>query len=1022
MPHSAGGLYTYRHTLLSLCTALALSPEEQEALLAAWRTGPAPEASPPAPPATGQVTSHPMRVPAAPPPAGMLTVLIADLRDYTTFTHQQGDTAGAALTARFAVLAGEAVQAEEGRLVSTQGDQVLAVFASAQRALRAAVDLQARCAAAASPTLPLRVGIGLDVGEPIAMPEGDYRGEVLNVASRLCVQAAPGEILASETVVGLARRVEGLAYAERGALALKGLPQPIRAWVVRSVGQAPPASAAASSPDVGALPTALTPLVGREHEEAAVVALLQRPDVRLVTLTGPGGVGKTRLAQQAAASLAGVFAHGTVTISLAALREPDLFLATLAQALGLRESGGQPLLGQLKAHLRERELLLLLDNFEQLTAAAPLVTDLLGACAGLKALVTSRVRLRVRGEHEFVVPPLALPDPSAPLDPRSLLLAPAVALFVQRAQAYRPAFAVDATNAAAVASICRRLDGLPLALELASARLKLFSPQALLARLGDRLALLTGGARDTPERHQTLRATLAWSYELLPEAGQALLRRLGVFAGGCILEAAEAVCAERESVASTGGASILDGLSELVDQHLLRAEEGPEGEPRFAMLETIREYALERLAERGEVEAQRRKHAAYYLALAERAQSEVEGPEQPAWLQRLEAEHDNLRAALGWALERGEAETAVRLSGALWHFWEMRSHWSEGRRWLGAALAIDGVVPPAGRARALLAAASLARLQGDSRQAQRMAEESLSLARGLEDERATADALVKLGAVARLHNEYARARTLFEESLALYRSLDHKDGVRFALVMCGGTAESVGDHAGAGIYYQESLALAREMNNTHDIATCLMGLGRLALGQGEVAGAQAHFADALALQQQIGDKNCSAQSLRGLGEVALAQGDPSAARRLLEQSLALQRELGARAGIAILVGLLGRVSLQEGEAEGAEQGYAASLRLWRELSDRRGIAACLEGWGEVALARDRPARVVHLCAAAAALREAIGAPPWPIEQARYERTVATARAQLGEAAFAAAWDEGRALAIEDAITLALASS
>ena len=458
------------------------------------RRAAAAEAPPPAPPrdqrARRRADRRPRRRPLPPRDAHRA---VADLRGYTAFTHQQGDAAGAALTARFAALAAEAIQTEEGRLVSARGDEVLAVFTSAHRALRAAVDLLARCAAAATPMLPLQAGVGLDVGEPLRHARGRLSRRGRSTWPAVCARRpGPGEILASETVIGLARRVEGLAYVERRALVLKGLPEPVHAWLVRADARRPPVG-------FGAQPPALPWLLrrgrccrsrsprwwGASTRRRRWWSCCSSPEVRLVTLTGPGGVGKTRLAQQVAASLAGAFAHGTVTISLAALRDPDLFLATLAQALGLHESGEQPLREQLMAHLRDQERLLLLDNFEQLTAAAPLVTELLGACPGLKALVTSRVRLRVRGEHEFVVPPLALPDPDGPLDPPTLLLAPAVALFVQRAQAYRPAFTVDATNAQAVATICRRLDGLPLALELASARLKLFSPQALLARLGD---------------------------------------------------------------------------------------------------------------------------------------------------------------------------------------------------------------------------------------------------------------------------------------------------------------------------------------------------------------------------------------------------------------------------------------------------------------------------------------------------------------------------------------------------------
>jgi predicted ATPase/transcriptional regulator with XRE-family HTH domain len=652
---------------------------------------------------------------------------------------------------------------------------------------------------------------------------------------------------------------------------------------------APPATKReASLPDVGGLPVALTPLVGREYEEAAVAALLQRPDVRLVTLSGPGGVGKTRLAQQVAATLAGAFAHGTVTISLAALREPDLFLATLAQALGMHESGAQPLREQLTAHLRDQELLLLLDNFEQLTAAAPLVTDLLGACPALKALVTSRVRLRVRGEHEFAVPPLALPDPAGPLDPSTVLLAPAVALFVQRARAYRPTFTVDGANAQAVVTICRRLDGLPLALELASARLKLFSPQALLARLGDRLALLTGGAQDMPERHQTLRATLAWSYDLLPEAEQALFRRLSAFAGGCTLESAEAVCADPDGAASLRAVSILDGLTSLVDQHLLQADDGPEGEPRFAMLETIREYATERLRARGEAEEVRGGHAAYYRQLAEEAEAGLRGPEQTAWFHRLDRELDNIRSALAWALERGHVETALGTATPLALFWFRHGHLSEGRRWLMQGLASSVQVSPKMRADALAEEGWLAWAQGDWQEAMTLAGESLAIARGLGEKWRMADALNTLGAAAAAQEQYEQA------------------------------AE----------FYQESLALHQELGDQRGVAVALSNRGQVALYQGDLEQAAALLGTCLSAFEEQGERWYSALTRSDLGSVALAQGDHRRAAALYAESLAAFREQGDMWGSALVLEAVAEVAHAEGAAERAIclYGAAASLR------------------------------------------------------------------------------------------------
>jgi predicted ATPase len=593
----------------------------------------------------------------------------------------------------------------------------------------------------------------------------------------------------------------------------------------------------------------------------------------LVTLTGPGGVGKTRLAQQVAATLAGTFADGTITVSLAALRDPDLFLATLAQALGVHESGGQPLREQLTAHLQHQERLLLLDNFEQVTTAAPQVTDLLGACPGLKALVTSRVRLRVRGEHEFVVLPLALPDPGGPLDPPTVLLAPAVALFVQCAQAYRPAFAVDATNAEAVATICRRLDGLPLALELASARLKLFSPQALLARLGDRLALLTGGAQDAPQRHQTLRATLAWSYDLLPGAEQMLLRRLGVFAGGCTLEAAAAVLgADPAGAAARGEVSMLDGLTNLVDQHLLRAEEGPDGEPLFWMLETIREYATERLEASGEAEAIRGSHAAYYRQVAAEAELGLKGPGQIAWFRRLDRELDNIRGALAWALARGHVETALGTATPLVLFWFRHGHLSEGRRWLRQGLASSAPVSPKLRAAALAEEGWLAWAQGEWQAARTLAEQSLAIARGLGEQWRMADALNTLGAVAAAQEQYEQAAAFYQESLALHQELGDQRGMAVALSNRGQVALYQGDLEQAAALLGKSLRAFEEQGDRWYSALTRSDLGSLALAQGDDRRAAALYAESLAAFREQGDMWGSAWVLEELAELAHAQG------------------------------------------------------------------------------------------------------------------------------------------------------
>lgn len=488
------------------------------------------------------------------------------------------------------------------------------------------------------------------------------------------------------------------------------------------------------------LPTPSTPLVGRDAERAAVAARLRHADVRLLTLTGAGGVGKTRLALAVAGDLLERFEDGVFFLDLSPTADPDLVPSMIARVLEVGEAGRRPLIERLVEHLGERSLLLVLDNAEQVLGAAPLVAGLLAACPRLKVLVTSRAALRLSGEHEHPVPPLQLPDPTDPPDPESLARCEAVALFVQRARAARPEFEITPANAPSVAELCARLDGLPLAIELAAARVKVLSPPALLARLGRRLCLLTGGARDLPARQQALRNTMDWCYDLLAPAEQVLFARLAVFVGGCTLEAAEAVAGAGDEAAP----DVLDGLALLVDQSLLRQVEGPDGEPRFTMLETVREYAAERLEAGGDADVWRRRHADYYLALAEQAAPELVGPRQGAWLDRLEREHDNLRAALSWALERDEQTLGLRLVAALGHFWRVRGHLNEGQGWFERLLSRWPDAPAHARAEALSAAGNLAHARDDYGRAA-YHEASRSLRRALEDARGAAQSLHTVG-------------------------------------------------------------------------------------------------------------------------------------------------------------------------------------------------------------------------------------------------------------------------------------
>ncbi len=721
------------------------------------------------------------------------------------------------------------------------------------------------------------------------------------------------------------------------------------------------------------LPVQRTGFVGREKEVAAATELLLRQDVRLVTVTGPGGIGKTRLAVQVASGLAERFPGGTHFVSLSTLNDPDLIPSAIIQTLGIREAGGQSPIKTLKKKLQNSAgvpMLLLLDNFEQLVQAASIVAEILVAGPDLKILVTSRSALHVYGEHEFPVPPLAMPD-SRSESVEALSKCPAVALFVQRALAAKPDFELNKENASAITEICARLDGLPLAIELAAARVKVLSPAAMRTRLARRLQLLTGGAQDLPQRQQTLRAAMDWSYDLLSAAEQTLFRRLSAFVGGCNLEGAEAVCDSKGDLAL----DLLDGMASMVDKSLVQKFEQAQDESRFAMLETIREYAVEKLRASGEEALTRRAHAAYCLVLAEEA-SDQSGPDDTKWLERFALEHDNFRAALEWLTETGDAEWGLRLGAALFRFWEMREHLAEARDRLGKLLKLPGAAAPTKtRARALFAAGVLAVEQGD----------------------------------------YAAADTLLRENLHIARRLDDKQSIAVSLNALAVIARDRGDILGARSLLEESLALWRELGDQKAAARCLSNLANVAKLQGDNVRARSLYAECLSIFQQLGDPTGVAWSMNYLGDVARDQGDSAAARALYEDGLAIFREVDDRWGIAGTLADLGSLAREEGDYVKAHSMYRESIRLFQELDHKRGIARLLECFACSEAAQLNAERSLILAGAAAALRQNIGAPLTAAEQGKLEISLRAARQALTSAVSEKAWLEGWALPAEKAI-------
>jgi predicted ATPase/class 3 adenylate cyclase len=764
-------------------------------------------------------------------PRGTVTFLFTDIEGSTAIWERDREAMATAV-ARHLALLDAAISAHGGVHFKTVGDGVQATFPTAPQAVAAAFEAQrALCAEDWRGVGELRVRMALHAGEAEPDALGDFLTAPLNRLSRLLSAGHGGQILLSQTVQQLSRAAlpAGNELRDLGEHRLRDLLEPERIFQLlhpELPDRFPTLKTLESRPNN--LPLQPTPFLGREREVSEVVERLGRPDVRLLTLTGPGGTGKTRLALQAAAELLEDFANGVFFVDLAPLIDPDLVPGAIAAVLGVREEGGRRVHERLRDVLSPQTLLLVLDNFERLTKAAIVVSELLIACPGLKVLATSRVPLHVRAEQLYPVPPLTLPGPAESSDAGAIAHSEAVQLFVERAQAARPDFALTVPHAPVVAEIVRRLDGLPLAIELAAARVRLLPPAALLKRLESRLSVLTGGPRDAPVRQRTLRDEIAWSYGLLSNDEQALFRRLAAFVGGCTLAAAEAVAGR------DGDLDVFAGLGSLVDSSLVRQDEH-DGEPRFTMLETIREYGLERLTESGEEPAVRKSLAAYFLALAQAAEPELTGPTQFTWLAQLETEHSNLRAVLEWTLEH-DAETALRLAGALGRFWRYRAYFTEGRSWLERALAEGPAGMTQDRAKALHGAGVLARQQSDYRQAAVLLDEALAHYRELGDEHGVADALDGLGNVALGQGDLERAEKLFEEVLRLWRSQEDTNGIARALDDLGSVAQSRGELERAMALKEQSLGLYRKLQDEWNVARLLNNLGYTASEAGDLGG------------------------------------------------------------------------------------------------------------------------------------------------------------------------------------------
>jgi len=909
-------------------------------------------------------------------PVGTVTLLFTDIEGSTRLLQHLGERYSEVL-AECRRLLRAAVEQGGGREVDAPGDAFFAAFPSARDAAGSAVSAQRAILKHPWPEgVSVLVRMGLHTGEPAAAV-GGYIGMDIHRAVRICASGHGGQILLSETTASLVRDElpPRASLIDLGEHRLKDLPQPQTIYQLVHPDlptEFPPLRTLSAHPNN--LPRHPASFIGRTREIAEVKRLLAA--THLLTLTGAGGVGKTRLAIEVAADLLAEFPDGVWLVELAPLADPDLVPQTVAAAMHIREQPGRSFLATLLDTLQDRRVLIVLDNCEHLiVACANLTEDLLRACPDVQILATSREALGVPGEIAWPVPSLSLPDLMRLPPLEQLTGYEAVQLFVERAVGAHPAFRVTTQNAPAVAQVVHRLDGIPLAIEMAASRLRALPVEQIASRLDDRFRLLTTGARTALPRHQTLRATMDWSHDLLSEAERILLRRLSVFAGGWSLEAAEAVCAGEGITAHDA----LDLLTHLVDKSLvMAAQEGPGAHARYWLLDTVRQYSGEKLREADEETLLRRRHREYFREWAERAAPELHGPDQLRWLERLERERDNLRAAMQWSgTEPGGGEARLRLAGALWWFWLIRGPYQEGRDWLDRALA-DSSAPAAARIVPLAGAAVLATAQGDLEQAGARGSEAVALARQAQDKLGLALALGGLAEATRWQGDPA-AVAMAEESLSLFREVGADWGTAAVLTILGRIAAYEGDFIRASALLEESLATARSHGDIWGIAWALVHLGSVVDHQGDAARAMAMLEESLALWRKLRDTGGTAYALRDLGFAALHAGDADRAAAL----------------------------------------WGEALTVVKDQADAVTLAQCLEGLSQVLTAQQRFAESAQLLGAAEAIRESIGAPVLPADRPAVDGTRERLRRAMGPEAAAAAWARGQAMGPDEAIALAL---